>query len=72
MNYGYCPTANDKKLLADLSSELRLPIGPAGDGPYLELNGLYPGVRIRGITGLTDQEIDRLVEQADLIHRNNT
>jgi len=37
------------------------------DKPYIEVDGLYTGVRIRKITNLSDQEQKKLVKRADKI-----
>jgi hypothetical protein len=37
--------------------------------PYIEVDGMYKGVRIRKITHLTDKESDVLVRNADVLYR---
>lgn len=37
--------------------------------PYVEINGLYEGVRIRRITHLADDEMEKLIDQADAIYK---
>lgn len=76
MNYGYdSETANwqeSKKMeLAErLSQELGLKFGwtAGGTKPYIEVDGLYSGVRIRKTTYLTEQETIELVKKADKIY----
>lgn len=80
MNYGYNNTTNGwaesrKLILAqELSKVLNIPIqneiGYKNDGksPYIEVDGSYEGVRIRRITYLSEEEHDKLVEEADRIY----
>lgn len=75
MNYGYdCDRWKiDRKValfnaLVDILS-LDRAWTPAWETPYLELDGLYPGVRIRRITHLTEAAREDLVERADRIYR---
>lgn len=39
-----------------------------GMQPYVEVDGLYPGVRIRRMTHLTDEQQDELVMKADKLY----
>lgn len=39
-----------------------------GKAPYIEVNGMYPGVRIRKITHLNDEQQRELITKADLIY----
>lgn len=75
MNYGYDETTpnwrEDRKeaLVKALSEELSCPIGwiPGGKTPYLEVDGLYLGVRIRKLTNLASEDISIFCERADKI-----
>jgi hypothetical protein len=73
MNYGYEPTNNDDKLAAALAKLLEdFPADAHGRRPYIERNGPYSGVRIRRITHLAEEQINRLVAAADTIHERLT
>ena len=77
VNYGYeCRSwkLHDKvKLIETLSKRLGFVIGwenkTVVDEPYLELDGLYAGVRIRKITHLSDKETKELAKKADEIYK---
>lgn len=74
-NYGYeCDgwSEDEKSLLAnrlrDLVNGKKYPnIKCDVDFPYVEIDNLYDGVRIRKITYLSDDEINELVKEADKI-----
>ena len=76
MNYGYTPDSKNwdetkKVILAGrLITELRLKSLwiPGEDKPYVEIDGLYPGVRIRKITYLSSKEKQELCKKADRIY----
>ncbi len=76
MNYGYDENSkgwkDDKKLILaeTLSKELKLKTENnfGGEEPYIEVDGLYRGVRIRKITHLSDKERDDLVLKSDKIY----
>lgn len=72
MNYGWgeMPAEQKSELAARLCKELKLPRGrgPGNKDPYVEVDRLYKGVRIRRITHLSDREIDLLVLKADIIY----
>lgn len=76
MNYGYDKHCKGWKpgrkaeLARRLFVELNIGMGwtPGGTQPYIELDSLYPGVRIRKITHLTEQERVALVRKADKIY----
>jgi hypothetical protein len=77
MNYGYNKETKNwknerKNLLAKkLSEQLKIPIGWSTENsgkPYIEIDGLYTGVRIRKITNLTEEEQIKLVTKADQIY----
>jgi len=76
MNFGYTPDTPDYRrsrqrqlaaALAELvaSPEFRVPTETA---PYVEVDGLYRGVRVRHITGLTLAQQDELFRLADEIY----
>jgi hypothetical protein len=69
MNYGYDPTTNDAKLARDLAKIVARDefIDARKQKPYVEVDQLYPGVRIRRITHLSDEKIDKLVAEADAV-----
>lgn len=82
MNYGYGPDCDGWKprraaKLADRLRELCSDYTPdtpndgwtPGSRPYVEHNGLYKGVRIRRITNLGDEDLDKLVARMDRIYR---
>ena len=75
MNYGYeCKNwSNAKKQL--LAKKLMLlvdrksyNIKPFCDNPYIEIDNLYNGVRIRKITYLSEEQVKELIEEADKIY----
>jgi hypothetical protein len=74
MNYGYDKTTKgwieSKKiqLAESLSRKLKIPIGFAFGKPYIEIDQLYSGVRIRKITHLSESEQEALVKNADKIY----
>lgn len=76
VNYGYGPGCQNwkesrKQLLAEkLSQELPAKIGwtPGGGSPYIEVDGLYPGVRIRKITNIATEDQKELIKRADKIY----
>jgi hypothetical protein len=77
MNYGWDETAanwkEDRKgaLVKALSERLPCPVGwtPGGKTPYLEVDRLYSGVRIRKLTNLADEDLDGFVKRADAIYQ---
>ena len=69
MNYGYNPTDNDRELAEQVSNYLeKFPPDKYGMSPYVEMNGLCAGVRIRRITHYSKKQIDRLVKDCDKIY----
>ncbi len=69
MNYGYDPTSRDQELSGRLRRMLDdFPPNKHGMRPYVEINGLYAGVRIRRITNYDQATTDRLIETADSIY----
>ncbi len=76
MNYGYdssCPNWDESKkheLAEALSKELLVGTNPnAVHQPYVEVDGLYRGVRLRRITHLSEEEQELLINRADAIYR---
>ena len=43
-------------------------VGSTGKNPYVEVDGLYRGVRIRKITNLSEDRCLELVKEADRIY----
>ena len=75
VNYGYfCKgwTEEQKLLLAKklivLVDRKNYNIKPYSDNPYIEIDNLYDGVRIRKITYLSDEQVKELVSDADKIY----
>ena len=70
MNYGYQPTAFDGELAERMSNYLlSLPPDSKGRHPYIEVNGLYPGVRIRRITHYPEEIQDKIIKNCDALYR---
>lgn len=76
MNYGYdntCPNWNEDKkaeLAESLSKELSIGFDANKQHqPYVEVDGLYQGVRLRRITHLSEEEQELLITRADAIYR---
>ena len=71
MNYGYQSLGRpaDAELLK-LLEPIVAEAGKASTGkkPYLEMNGLYDGVRIRAITDLPEEALDLLIQKADQVY----
>jgi hypothetical protein len=74
MNYGYDQSSPGWRpsRAAQLAERLR-PIAASFEDaysmrPYIEVDGLYPGVRIRRITHLSDEQRQELVGIADGIY----
>lgn len=79
VNYGYGPgTRNwNEQKKSELASKLNKLIGcMAKEGkikvstalPYVEVDQLYNGVRIRKITHLSDETVDELIVRSDQIY----
>lgn len=76
MNYGWDENSPNwkngrKSLLAErLCKELPANLGwiPGGVTPYIEIDGLYNGVRIRKITNLSEEDLDEFIKRADKIY----
>ena len=76
MNYGYdntCPNwveAKKAELAEALSKELRISFDANRQHkPYVEVDGLYRGVRLRRITHMSEEEQELLIKRADAIYR---
>ena len=81
MNYGYdtIDPVKDQELAADLGElladlEAKDPAWPkeSWKKPYIEVDQLYRGVRIRKITNLSDEQEEELIEKADDIYAKHT
>lgn len=71
MNYGYAPTPHDKEIAGLISEMLQeIPANPRGIRAYVEVNQLYPGVRIRSLTHYSEAEVEKIVKKADAIHES--
>jgi hypothetical protein len=76
MNYGYGPDSpgyvrrRQARLAAQLAELCAMPdfVDARGMRPYVEVDGLYRGVRIRRITHLSEAAQDELVRLADEIY----
>ena len=79
MNYGF--NSNSENWKEEKKNELfcelkkltdkiysKLPVKKRITAPYIEINGLYDGVRIRRITHLEDKTCNSLIEQAEKIY----
>lgn len=78
MNYGYTPDSPNwkprrvdalvkalKAIVEDYSPDHGGEKYGDTQRPYVEVNGLYPGVRIRRITNLSEADCDKLVQRCD-------
>ena len=71
MNYGYdCDTVGWRRdKVAELAKELSELCenyeDKNGMNPYIEVDGLYPGIRLRRLTHLSDEDQEDLVREAD-------
>jgi len=69
MNFGYDPTPKDGELAMALRDYVwSLPLDGRGVQPYVEVNGLYPGVRVRRITHYSQDTIDEIALECDAIY----
>lgn len=76
MNYGYDKDTpgwkeDRKQLLAEmLAKKLPAHLGRMVGGvtPYIEVDGLYEGVRIRKITNIATEDRDSFIARADKIY----
>jgi len=75
MNFGYDKQVSagwkeeKKQILAEKLAELvKLYVDKNGQSPYVEVDRMYPGVRIRRITHLTEQQHKKIVKKADAIY----
>ena len=69
MNYGYLPTPYDKELAFEIKKYIRC-IEADGNGryPYVEVDGLYDGVRVRRLTHYPPKRLDEIVDKLDQIY----
>ncbi|MBU0494389.1 MAG: hypothetical protein KKB13_21275 [Chloroflexi bacterium] len=69
MNYGYSPTPKDRELALGIQAFIMsLPPDEQGRRAYVELNGLYSGVRVRRLTHYPDDQLRNIVRGCDAIH----
>jgi len=76
VNYGYGPYTEgyDKTKESELTTRLRdlimqYQLEEYETSPYVEVDGLYHGVRIRKITNLPDEKKAELITKADQIYK---
>lgn len=71
VNYGYdCQgwtEAAKRELASELETLVQRYVDRNGKTPEVEVNGTYGGVRIRKLTWLTEEQIDKLTVEADAI-----
>ena len=71
VNYGYdCQgwtEAAKRELASELETLVQRYVDRNGKTPEVEVNGTYGGVRIRKLTWLTEEQIDKLTIEADAI-----
>lgn len=68
MNYGFPPTERDGELeIAMRKYAAELPLDDRGQRPYVEVNGLYPGCRLRRITHYPDATISEIIVNLEAI-----
>jgi CxxC motif-containing protein len=71
VNYGYDCQGWSEAAKNELADELRKLVANVRDRngrqPEVEVNGTYGGVRIRKLTWLTEEQIDKLTIDADAI-----
>lgn len=66
MNYGYDPTPFDDELAEALEKIIAtMPEDERGMRPYVEVGGLYPGVRVRRLTHYSDTVLEDTVKRMD-------
>jgi hypothetical protein len=77
MNYGFDSTTplwkeDRKQKLADRLHTMVLPLqlADATTAPYVEVDQMYDGVRIRRITNLSEPALKVLVETAEAIYKS--
>ncbi len=76
MNYGYDNESKNwneakvellvNRLVSELNRDIECIAG--SEKPYIEVDGLYKGVRIRKITYLSEEQRAELVKKADKIY----
>ena len=70
VNYGYeCKgwSAEEKERLASELAKLLRPYDKMSPSPTIEVDGTYPGVRMRKLTWIPENELDELIAKADAI-----
>lgn len=72
MNYGYEPTDQDEELAVEIGKYLATlePDEPGSRGmrPYVEVDLMYPGVRVRRLTHYSDQRQEEIIRGLDAIY----
>lgn len=71
VNYGYdCPnwSAERKERLASEWAKLLKPYATMTPCPTIEVDGLYPGVRMRKLTWIPEDELMEIITKADAIY----
>ena len=71
VNYGYeCKgwSRMQKERLANELIELIMPYQTMNAPPEIEIDGAYPGVRLRKLTWIPEKELDELIAKADAIY----
>lgn len=73
MNYGYPPTNKDAELAERILTALEdFPEDAHGNRPYVEVNQMYRGVRIRRLTHYDHKTLECIVNACDRIHKEIT
>ena len=75
VNYGYeCKgwSKAEKEKLADGLVDLIMPYQTMNVPPEIEVDGAYPGVRMRKLTWIPENELNELIAKADAIHKRMT
>ena len=71
VNYGFeCKgwRAEKKEELAEEWAKLLRPYSKMQPCPTVEVDGAYPGVRMRKLTWIPEKELDELIAKADAIY----
>jgi len=81
VNYGYGPDTRNwneskknelalllEKLVSDMTKEGKIKVKYEDLAPYVEIDQMYRGVRIRKITHLTEEVADELIHRSDQIY----
>jgi hypothetical protein len=69
MNYGFLPTDKDKELAKRIAAFVATLVpDQRGQRPYVERDGMYPGVRLRRITHYSDEVVQYIVDKMGEIY----